>query len=188
MKLKCVESLSSYLTEGKLYEFNGNTDDGFWFHTDDSERAYQWKLSGCHGVFEIVEEQPETSPALTPRSLGCFQEVADVIGEDAAEIELQRVIDYPENDIGNDIDECLINCFSWDSTPQGIDFWDAIDDGVKPESYDVNQKSTQDSPLFGDVLHYNGEQVVYLSNLHSGCHLVSFENGITLEVTPDELD
>ena len=30
--------------------------------------------------------------------------------------------------------------------------------------------------------------MVYLSNLHSGCHLVSFENGITFEVTRDELD
>ena len=189
MKLKCVESLSSYLTEGKLYEFNGNTDDGFWFHTDDSERAYQWKLSGCHGVFEIVEEQPETSPALTPRSLGCFQEVADVIGEDAAEIELQRVID---SGIIEDL-SCIetkevSGAFTWVSSPQGQAFWDAIDDGVKPENYDVNQKSTQDSPVFGDVLDYNGGQVVYLSNLHSGCHLVSFENGVTLEVTLDELD
>jgi len=150
------------------------------------------KLSGCHGVFEIVEEQSETSPAITPRSLRCFREVADVIGEEAAEIELQRVIDYPENDIGNDVGERLINCFCWHSTPQGTDFWSSISNYEKPKNYDVSQKTakvnTKDSPALGDVLHYNGEQVVYLSNLHSGCHLVSFENGVTLEVTLDELD
>ena len=82
----------------------------------------------------------------------------------------------------------MIDCFAWDYTPQDFNFWSDIYDRKIPESYDVNQKSTQDSPVFGDVLHYNGGQVVYLSNLHSGCHLVSFENGITLEVTLDELD
>lgn len=175
-------------TQGSVYEAKPSAFSGDHFRViNDKGNPSHVPLIGSLWQFEIIEDSCENSK-ICPRSLGCFREVADVIGEEAAEIELQRVIDYPKDLIGEDSNESLTGCFYWDDTPQGSRFWIDISNGKIPETYDVNQKSTQDSPALGDVLHYNGGQVVYLSNLHSGCHLVSFENGITLEVTLDDLD
>jgi len=71
---------------------------------------------------------------LTPRSLGCFEEVANVIGEDAAEYELQRVIGCDL--VGEDWRERkTIATFIWSDTPQGGGFWFSVNDGEYPENY-----------------------------------------------------
>lgn len=58
---------------------------------------------------------------MKPRDLACFNRVADKIGEEKAEIELQKVIDSgitvnPNTDI-------LAEAFHWELTPQGSKFW-----------------------------------------------------------------
>ena len=184
--LKCVETDVDYLTVGKVYVADVDPTGGYNFTVDTGEHGYQWKLCGGHGDFEIVPEPAQEQPKLTPRSLGCFQEVADVIGEENAEVELQKVIDS-EDTVWDEPDQDLIQSFIWGTSPQGDDFWRSVFNGQVPEELQTKAQP-KSTPALGDVLHYNGEQVVYLSNLHSGCHLVSFENGVALEVTLDELD
>lgn len=54
------------------------------------------------------------------RSLECFKQVADVLGEEAAEVELREAIEH----LGHwpDVDLSLMAAFTWDETPQGINF------------------------------------------------------------------
>ena len=83
--------------------------------------------SGC---VELISEVSN----LTPRSLGCFEEVANVIGEDAAEYELQRVIGCDL--VGEEWRERkTIATFIWSDTPQGSGFWFSVNDGEYPENY-----------------------------------------------------
>ena len=72
---------------------------------------------------------------LTPRSLGCFDEVAEVIGEDAAERELQRVIDCGLVGAKHDesSDSSLVYCFTWADTPQSEKFWIDVNGGRVPQ-------------------------------------------------------
>lgn len=65
---------------------------------------------------------------MKPQDLGCWKQVADVIGEERASIELQKVIDSGCTSLsasGNNIFEAFI----WTETPQGLDFWWQIDEG-----------------------------------------------------------
>ncbi len=76
---------------------------------------------------------------LNARDLGCFDEVAAVIGEKSAEIELQRVLDYWGSDIW-DITSNLDGCFGWWSSPQSNEdyhpsFWEYIKIGMIPRGY-----------------------------------------------------
>lgn len=83
----------------------------------------------------LMGPHSETEPAnLKPRDLACFQQVADVIGEDNAAAELGRVIDanaaHPmSSGLGIRSDQ-VANAFVWDETPQGHDFWHRIGMGV----------------------------------------------------------
>jgi len=170
--LKCVKTHSSYLKEGKVYpatlESDGN---GYYFTTDSNEPVYQWKLIGSHADFEIVQENEEGSMTsvltLTPESLGCFQQVADVIGVESAREELQRVIDAGRavEWTGGPQEELMIDAFAWCSAPQGHDFWDDIDDGKIPEGFTPkSQLRSQElsEPKFGDVLHYKGVPHIFI--------------------------
>lgn len=90
---------------------------------------------------------------LTPRSLGCFEEVAKVIGEDAAEIELRTVID--NGSVGAEQDESpeadLLFCFTWENTPQGERFWRRIRDGHLPDNYHQPSKETSSEYWDGET-------------------------------------
>lgn len=63
---------------------------------------------------------------MKPQDLKCFQQVADVIGPEYADYELQRVID--EGGLASGYS------FGLDSraSPQGFYFWDAINDNQNP--------------------------------------------------------
>lgn len=65
--------------------------------------------------------------------LGCFEQVAKVIGVERAKVELfkaiSRTIDI--NNWGFDADK-LDNAFYWSDTPQGPDFWNEINEGRNP--------------------------------------------------------
>ena len=68
-----------------------------------------------------------------PQDLACFKQVADVIGEESAEIELEKVIKS-----GVDItttSETIDNTFIFSETPQGSEFWWDISNGHLPEQY-----------------------------------------------------
>lgn len=63
-----------------------------------------------------------------------FKQVAKVIGEKQAKIELFKTsknwneVDIRDVRYGSDL-SC---CFSWENTPQGEDFWDKIGEGENP--------------------------------------------------------
>lgn len=69
----------------------------------------------------------------TPHGFRCFKDVAKIIGEEVAEEELQKVIDYAildDNDLRltehNVCDFGLLGAFNWSSTPQGGEYWSDI--------------------------------------------------------------
>lgn len=106
-----------------------------------------------------------TEQHLKPQDLGCWKQVADVIGEERAAIELQKVIDIKDcKSVEFVADKELLEAFKWRSTIQGPSFWNNIDNGIDPEMYkDTNQneefveavgvdsKSTV-KPVFGIVV------------------------------------
>jgi len=64
------------------------------------------------------------------KTLPCFPQVAAVIGESRAQIELCRVI-YSK--CGFDKNQTkLIHAFSWWDSPQLAPFWVAINQGINP--------------------------------------------------------
>lgn len=79
---------------------------------------------------------------LKPEDLKHFEQVAKVIGNDAAKAEIQKVID---EGIFIDKNEILTLVFNWDRTPQGRSFWKGIFNGMPPEGYKATsgQKETE---------------------------------------------
>ena len=67
---------------------------------------------------------------MKPQDLKCFQQVADVIGHEYAEYELQRVID--DVALVDASAETVIDVVWWDKSTQGCDFWNHIDRGRNP--------------------------------------------------------
>ena len=72
---------------------------------------------------------------------GCFQQVAEVLGEDDAQYELGKVaMQAIAGDDWIDLEEdkeLLTTAFIWESTNQGNKFWSDICEGIKPEGYDT---------------------------------------------------
>ena len=67
------------------------------------------------------------------RAMGCFKQVADVIGEDQAAIELARVIDYKNASINlRESEKSISAAFCTEATPQGYMFWFCIKIGEDP--------------------------------------------------------
>lgn len=69
---------------------------------------------------------------IKPKDMYCFKQVAAVIGEERAEIELQKVLNNTSQIeltteggfTENSLKVCdLWNCFDFDGSPQGWDFW-----------------------------------------------------------------
>lgn len=86
------------------------------------------------GYLKLIKDIPKVSPKITPRNLGCFEEVANVIGEECAEEELQKVIDLGLID-DFDVELELLQAFRWSESSQGDYFWDCIHDGDVPDGY-----------------------------------------------------
>jgi len=63
--------------------------------------------------------------------LKCFGQVADVIGNARAEIELFKVASVSRKCSFSDAGR-VTHAFIWENTPQGLWFWLAIDEGVNP--------------------------------------------------------
>jgi len=64
------------------------------------------------------------------KTLPCFPQVASVIGESSAQIELFKAI---HSDCEFDKSKSKItSAFSWIKTPQGYNFWRRISQGVNP--------------------------------------------------------
>jgi len=70
-----------------------------------------------------------------PQDLPCFKQVADVIGEEAAEIELEKVLIYTNGCVGNTKAENVLYYFVFGETPQGSEFWWDIFHGHLPAQY-----------------------------------------------------
>jgi len=89
-----------------------------------------------NGIGEIAftkeqwEEAGETLKSeIDVKNAKCFKEVAEVIGEEAAEKELKKVADACSD---FDSDFSLASAFVWKDTPQGEDFWCDIQCGYFP--------------------------------------------------------
>ena len=104
------------------------------------------------------------------KSLRCFEEVARVIGEESAELELGKV-------------SCLMDhssiafAFIWEDSPQGNSFWKKISHG----DYPYGQPNTPDStktlpPSFGDILRCVEEPCTVL-NTNGDNFLIAFSDG-----------
>lgn len=205
--LKCVYNKpdDNMFTVGTVYEAKpSEVFSGQIMVVNDKGTVCQVPLKGILWGFEIVEEdkpeKPMNTNKLTPRSLGCFQQVADVIGEEAAEVELHRVIDCPKDLIVDDAGESLIEAFLWDDTPQGSSFWGAIDYGLIPEGYtppkykECSQerpeepKKSSDEPKFGDVLHINGEPFVFIKSSSDHYYTTINQEGIVRECDAEVFD
>ena len=66
------------------------------------------------------------------KELGCYKQVADVIGEVNAQKELWKVV-HCEDVVGSlRCNSDLLGVCRWDATPQGLDFWSNVEEGVNP--------------------------------------------------------
>lgn len=102
----------------------------------------QWVEEYDSRSLDAYENSPDwivhERPTVGVRGYKCFQQVADVIGEDRAVYELGRVkvIHY---------DTGLGSAFVWSKSPQGHAFWRCIAKGVSPYADDT--ESTVDTPV-----------------------------------------
>lgn len=62
--------------------------------------------------------------------LGCFEQVAKVIGPDLAKVELCKV--FKNQSKYKAAGQKLMTAFAWPITPQGSNFWASIYSGVDP--------------------------------------------------------
>ena len=104
------------------------------------------------------------------KSLWCFAEVAGVIGEESAELELGKV------SCAMSISS-IISAFIWKDSHQGHSFWEKISRGESP----YNQTNTPEPtktllPSFGDILHCAEESCTVL-NINGDNFLIAFSDG-----------
>lgn len=115
---------------------NGNffTSDGItWESHSFSLQSYK------DGRYNIIQRPAEQKlEELKPREMACFEQVAEVIGEKQAEIELQRVIDTYECHNEELKTGKLFDAFEWSLSPQGSKFWNTIDRVINP--YELSEK------------------------------------------------
>lgn len=92
---------------------------------------------------------------IKPKDLGCFEQVAKVIGKKQAKIELKKVLNTKDHcsdggfyDItSRDLDWA----FYWKNTTQGNSFWNSIDDGNVPEALkDIISSKEEHTPSTQD--------------------------------------
>ena len=85
-----------------------------------------------HSLIYVPDIYPKQSNT-EPRDLACFKQVANVIGEEAADIELEKVIKsgrHPNKTVDD-----ISRSFNFDETPQGSEFWWDIFNGDLPAQY-----------------------------------------------------
>ena len=104
------------------------------------------------------------------KSLRYFEEVARVIGEEPAELELRKVDVFVK-------DAELKLAFIWMATPQGNSFWAKVSLGLSP----YGQPNTPDPaetppPSFGDILHCEEEPCTVL-NTNGDNFLIALSDG-----------
>ena len=211
---KCVEGSVAGTSVGDIRKVWWCDIDQQWCMEDPLYFDLPWRfnidkqeISGCRCYLEEIvysseqehQEGPMKPKKLTPRSLRCFQQVVDVIGEESAEDELQKVIDDPEDLIGNDSDQDRTDwTFVFSETVQGIDFWSSIMAGEIPEGFTpkgrtehhhiLTNGSKSEEPDFGDVVHVNGNPRVYLRVCGYNSHIIASQDGQTHIVRFDEID
>lgn len=109
-----------------------------------SAGCYHDNCTGANKVFNLQEV----------RTWRCFQQVAEVIGDEDAEWELGKVLmqineqGFGEWDSEEDLEvNFLGEAFEWEWAVQGFNFWSTIHQGIKPEGYDT----TPDTPPTPEV-------------------------------------
>lgn len=102
-------------------------------------------------TLEQVREQfplpTDKATKVSPRDLACFDQVAAVIGEESAEIELGKVLSCDHDRIALEKGDDLIGAFIWWATPQVDGFWNSIDDGKMPVWFSKANSSESDSKV-----------------------------------------
>ena len=100
-------------------------------------------------------EKPVEAPGIMPVYLwGCFYQVANVIGTDNALQELNRVRDVLIAGCDSKINLAgrLIKSFEWWLSPQGEDFWHAINEGNVPDQLQQPKQGTKRTLQVGDEI------------------------------------
>ena len=82
------------------------------------------------------------SPIRSVRDWACFEELAEVLGEDAAEQELEAVR-AGVSDFNVDLD--LNSAFIWSDTPQGQEYWESVMNIKECLDYMVEPKDSMNS-------------------------------------------
>lgn len=115
---------------------------------DDNSLCPKFKDECGNERYECLDllEKIATERTLKPQDLGCWQQVVDVIGEDRASEELQKVIDIKDSQgkFWSEGDE-LLDAFQWDLTPQGHSFWEKIEEGKSPYTEEIIPVATESS-------------------------------------------
>lgn len=90
---------------------------------------------------------------LRVEKMACFKQVARVIGEKAAKVELFIAVNgYKNEGFPLNVTEGLRSAFLWIDTPQKHDFWDMIDDGINPlQGNKLLNIKAEDLACFGQV-------------------------------------
>ena len=67
-------------------------------------------------------------------TMGCYQQVVDVIGVEKAKVELFKAMESYQSDFPNTVEVGgdLSSSFWWSDTCQGGKFWDMIETGKLP--------------------------------------------------------
>lgn len=96
--------------------------------------------AGCfHDHCEDVVKAGENDVLNDVNKWGCFKKVADVLGDEDAEFELNKVkmkhLDGCEELKLNVFSDDLLHSFKWKNSPQGSTFWYHIDDRKLPKEY-----------------------------------------------------
>lgn len=152
--INCCEGLVKVCYEGEFHSPTEITEQDLDNYLQQMEENFNSLLVGegykdsdtdMENCKTSVEESNSDIPPVTEWK--CFQQVAEVLGEENAEYELGKVLQqYLEGGLELDtafwedglIDttcEYVGDAFDYYEAPQGGDFWDNIDNGNLPENY-----------------------------------------------------
>jgi hypothetical protein len=133
-ELECVSSGDDQFVVGQRYQIIKSLGRGMFVVANKQKYKVSVHVQGQKYKFRLSWNKP-----LTPRMLGCFDEVSEILGEERAEYELYRVIDQCASLTDEDYNPMnnLLDCFDWSESPQGHDYWMDVYNGVVPKSQSI---------------------------------------------------
>lgn len=143
-ELECISSADDQFVVGQKYPILKSLGRGMFVITNKQKGKVSVHIQGQKYKFRLSCDK-----SLTPRMLSCFDEVAEILGEERAEYELYRVIDRCESLTGENCDPTkrLLECFVWSKSPQGHDYWMDVFNGIVPKSQSIDIEQARNEML-----------------------------------------